>query len=478
MNDSFVQFFGLRENPFHNNADPRYLCMTRAMASSLAKLAHGISNGRGLLVVTGDVGTGKTTLIRELFHWLSQNEIPTAVILNSNLDNATLLDVILAQFGAPPDFKLKRDKSDSFPQKRPGSGPAVVIVDEAQGLSCPMPDNLASLSNLEAHGKRLFQVVLAGQRKLEDNLRKSEFQNTQKCVSVQCRMEPLSVAETRDYVQRRLTVAGASDRPIFEANAVEAVYFYSLGIPRAINSICHEALVRSSAAQIRPVSVQVIEDVTSEFQFEQFRPRTIATYSSFSASAQWMAGRSRIPTEAPSSRDAADPAPLNTSRSCASAVSAAPSDAPTDSRQSYQTQPPKACSKGVEVADASPEGRAGRARSNGRFELLAAIRGDMVTDLELTALASVFVPNSGPEIERKPEWGEFLHAAPPIEPSNGAHPESGGAPWAARTLTGFLSRMRAASLAWRRISHELMVRWLWRSPGQSAPRNAVLQDDP
>jgi general secretion pathway protein A len=272
----YNQFFGLRENPFNVNPDPRYLFLTRQTAEAWDGLKHGIQARKGLLVLTGEVGTGKTTLLNHLLDWLHQQHAPTAFLFNSHLEISHLFDFVLSDFAVKFDASLKdnallRLHQWLWERYRAGDTP-VVIVDEAQGLSDRVLEEIRMLLNLETSNEKLLQIVLAGQPELEQRLQQPELRQVKQRIALRCKTSALSRDETHQYVQARLHIAGADAPRIFASDAMDAVHFYSRGIPRVMNLLCEHALIKASAEHIQPVPARFVAEVASEFQFDDGRP--------------------------------------------------------------------------------------------------------------------------------------------------------------------------------------------------------------
>lgn len=273
----YKQFFGLRENPFNVTPDPRYLFLTRRTQQALNELIYGIRARRGLILLTGEVGTGKTTLINCLLDWLHQQEMPTAFVFNPHLETGNLVDLIAEDFALPPPDPLSKSNALMrlnewlVNRYRAGQTP-VLIVDEGQGLPIPVLEEIRMLLNLETPREKLLQIVLAGQPELEARLRRPELRQIRQRVTLQCRTEALSLEEAHDYIRTRLNRAGANGKPIFESSAVSAVYFYSRGIPRVINLISEHALISAFLDQVQPIPERIIAEVAHRLQFDGTKP--------------------------------------------------------------------------------------------------------------------------------------------------------------------------------------------------------------
>jgi type II secretory pathway predicted ATPase ExeA len=269
----FFSFFGLRENPFAASPDPRYLFMTPKLQEACDAIAYGIQSREGIVVLTGEAGTGKTTLINRLLEWLRERRMPTAFIFNSHLEPRHLFDFMLADFAVPPDPRWQGNSllclSQWLPERcREGRIP-VLIVDEAQGLPLPVLEEIRLLMNLETSNQKQLQIVLAGQPELEEKLKRPEMRHFAQRIALRCKTAPLTLKETYEYIQVRLDVAGAFGKPIFSPEAVSTVHGCSRGIPRVMNLICEHSLINAYAANLRVVPARVVHEIAREFEFEE-----------------------------------------------------------------------------------------------------------------------------------------------------------------------------------------------------------------
>jgi general secretion pathway protein A len=269
----FFSSFGLRENPFAVSPDPRYLFMTRQVQEAWDALAYGIRSREGIILLTGEAGTGKTSVIHRVLEWLHERRMPTAFIFNSHLEPKHLYDFMLADFGVRPDPRWEGNALMCLGQWltercREGQIP-VLIVDEAQGLSLQVLEEIRLLLNLETPHQKLLQIVLVGQPEFEEKLNRPEMRQLKQRIALRCRTEALSLKETHDYVQARLNIAGAAGKPIFSPDALNAVHAYSRGIPRVMNLLCEHALINAYAGNMRVVPARVLDEVAREFQFDQ-----------------------------------------------------------------------------------------------------------------------------------------------------------------------------------------------------------------
>jgi type II secretory pathway predicted ATPase ExeA len=272
----FENFFGLREDPFNVNPDPRYLYQTPYTQEALACLTYAIQRRKGFVLLTGEVGTGKTTLLNKLFDWLRGEQLATAFIFNPRLDASQFLEFAMADFGINTDSQKKSQallRLNQWLLERYRVGEtAVLIVDEAQNLSLEVLEEIRLLTNLETSTEKLLQIVLSGQPELEHMLKQPQLRQLLQRIVLRCKTYPLTLEQTRGYIVERLRVAGASSGPIFTPEAVELVYRFSQGIPRLINLLCEHALITSFAETQKSISPRTITAVAHEFELDAVRP--------------------------------------------------------------------------------------------------------------------------------------------------------------------------------------------------------------
>src|SRR5947209_9968341 len=236
----YKRFFELKANPFNVNPDPRYLFLTKQVEEVLSGLMYGIQTRKGIITLTGEVGTGKTTLVNRLLEWLHAHRTKTAFLFNSRMNSTQLFDFVLAEFEIPCDSRSKSQqlmKLNQWLLDRFRAGEtAVLIVDEAQNLTYPVLEEIRLLTNLETSTEKLLQIVLSGQQELEEKLKLPQLRQLRQRIMLRCKTAPLTKEQTHDYIAERLRIAGAtpSGQPIFSPAAVETVHLYSLGIPRVV----------------------------------------------------------------------------------------------------------------------------------------------------------------------------------------------------------------------------------------------------
>jgi general secretion pathway protein A len=271
-------FFKLKENPFNVSPDPRYLFLTKQIQETLSSLMYGIQTRKGIITLTGEVGTGKTTLINRLLDWLNQQAAKTAFLFNSRISSAQLFDFVLAEFEIHCQSSSKSQqlmKLNQWLVERFRAGEtAVLIIDEAQDLTFPVLEEIRLLTNLETSTEKLLQIVLSGQPEFEEKLNLPQLRQLRQRIMIRGKTGPLTKEETHAYIFERLKIAGgaANGQPIFSQAALEAIHLYSLGVPRVVNLLCEHALINAYVEQQRPIESKIIEDIAREFQLDVAEP--------------------------------------------------------------------------------------------------------------------------------------------------------------------------------------------------------------
>jgi len=272
----YKSFYGLKENPFNVNPDPRFLYLTKQIEEALTGLMYGIQTRKGFITLTGEVGTGKTTLVNRLLDWLHHRNARTAFLFNSRMNSNQLFDFILAEFDITCESRSKSQqllKLNHWLLERYRLGETVVlIIDEAQNLTYPVLEEIRLLTNLETSTDKLLQIVLSGQPELEEKLKLPQLRQLRQRIMLRCRTSTLSQEQTQEYIAERLRIAGASGDAIFSPKAVETIHVYSLGIPRVINLLCEHSLVNAFVDHLRPIQPTTVEEVAHEFQLDEVEP--------------------------------------------------------------------------------------------------------------------------------------------------------------------------------------------------------------
>ena len=266
----YLRHFGLKEKPFEITVDPRFLYLSETHKEALAHLVYAVQEKKGFAVVTGDAGTGKTTLVQALLGRLDENT-RTAFIFNPSLENNSefLRSIcedleIQGEKGNKVDCitRLNQFLLDCFARKEN----VVVIIDEAHTLTPELLEEIRLLTNLETPSHKLLQVMLLGQPELDRVLSLPQFLALKQRINVRYRLQPLSQKETGEYVTRRLKVAGARTTHLFTVGALKKIYRYSRGIPRVINIVCDNALTDGYADEKKSIDAGVIRETISDLE--------------------------------------------------------------------------------------------------------------------------------------------------------------------------------------------------------------------
>lgn len=278
----YKQFFGLARNPFEISPDPFFYHPTPRHNEALANLHYGVGRRKGFIVITGEVGTGKTLLVRCLLAELRKNNIAFAYVFNPLLPVVEFFQYIMADLGLPYSGRTKTemllDLNRFLIQRHARGLITALVVDEAQALRPELLEEIRLLTNLETSQQKLLQIVLMGQPELEMILDSPELRQLKQRVALRCQLQPLDREQTRAYVLSRLERAGAQPEPrIFSDEALEKIFEYSRGIPRIVNNLCENSMVNAFAHEQRPVTGGMVTEVAADFRLiPQAMPEDVA----------------------------------------------------------------------------------------------------------------------------------------------------------------------------------------------------------
>ncbi len=267
----YKQFFGLARNPFEISPDPFFYHPTPRHNEALANLHYGVGRRKGFIVITGEVGTGKTLLVRCLLAELRKNNIAFGYVFNPLLPVVEFFQYIMADLGLPYAGRTKTemllDLNRFLIQRHARGLITALVVDEAQALRPDLLEEIRLLTNLETSQQKLLQIVLMGQPELEIVLDSPELRQLKQRVALRCQLQPLNEEQTKAYVLSRLERAGAPpEPPIFSDDALENLFQFSRGIPRIINNLCENSMVNAFAREQRPVTGDMITEVAADFR--------------------------------------------------------------------------------------------------------------------------------------------------------------------------------------------------------------------
>ena len=258
----YNDYFGFRESPFSVTPDPRFFYTNPVYLEAFAALRYGIEAKKGFIVITGEVGTGKTTLLRKLLHTLADT-VHSVFVFNSCLSFPELLELTLHDLGLTPKKQSKvamlLELNDYLIEQLQHGHTVTMLIDEAQNLSDEVMENLRLLSNLETDQEKLIQIVLMGQPEFQAKLAQPHLRQFKQRVAVQCRLNPLTDDEVGPYINSRLMAVGYEGKDLFHPGSVERIAYHAKGIPRVINIICDNALLNAYAASRQSVSADMIK---------------------------------------------------------------------------------------------------------------------------------------------------------------------------------------------------------------------------
>ena len=268
----YKDFFELRAYPFNVNPDPRYLVLTTDTEEALACLTYGIESRKGFVLLTGEVGTGKTMLLNKLKDWLDERRMPYGFVFNTCLTVPQFFEFLVTDFGIRTNVQSKSETLLSFyhwllERYRAGETP-VLIVDEAQNLSETVLEEIRLLSNLETSTDKLLQIVLVGQPELERTLQLPQLRQLWQRIVLKAKTRPLSPEDTKHYVEHRLELAGSNGQKIFEPLALSLVHRYSRGVPRQVNLICDHCLVEAFIEGRKTVSPEIVQAIVRDQELD------------------------------------------------------------------------------------------------------------------------------------------------------------------------------------------------------------------
>jgi general secretion pathway protein A len=258
----YLNFYGLAEKPFNATPDPRFLYISAAHRDALAQLRYGVEERKGFIVLTGRVGTGKTTLLQVLRQRLNP-QTAISFVTHSTLPFDGILEYILDDLGIAKGEQTRAQRLMNLNRflvdhERTGQT-AVLVLDEAQNLTPTTLEEIRLLSNFETPSSKLLQIVLVGQPELKAKLDVPELHQLKERIALRCQIAPLALDEAREYIRTRLRIAGARDLGIFSDDALGKIMEYSGGIPRRINILCDHCLLFGYADQLRHVDKRVVE---------------------------------------------------------------------------------------------------------------------------------------------------------------------------------------------------------------------------
>jgi general secretion pathway protein A len=275
----YESFYGFKEKPFDLHPDPDYLYMSRVHENTYVHLEYAIVENKGFVVVTGEIGSGKTTLINYLLNKIGE-DIQVGLVNNTNILPAEFLKMVCQEFELNPKTNDKAELIDIFSgfliDQFAAGERVVLIVDEAQNLTNDTMEEIRMLSNIETDKHHLIQIILVGQPELRFKLQQSNLKQFVQRVTVHCHLKGLENDEVKEYINHRLEVGGSDRSDIFDKGTVDNIAVYSRGIPRLINVLCDSALVYGFADELETISTPILDNVYEEL-------KTLGTFTDYGA---------------------------------------------------------------------------------------------------------------------------------------------------------------------------------------------------
>jgi len=271
----YKTFFHLTRNPFELTPDPDFLFPTKRHNEALSALYYGVRRRKGFVVLTGEVGTGKTLLLRCLLQLFKQSkDVSYAYLFNSRLSATEFLQSVVSDFGLPASGKNKSELLLELCNYVVSRGlkklTTVLIVDEAHHLSKDILEEIRLLTNLETATEKMLQIVLVGQPELDETLDSVQLRQLKQRIAIRSQLETLNANETKEYIERRLRVAGANSlaSTLFPPETIAVVYRYSRGTPRLINTICDNALLTAYSRQMQSVTPGIVDGIVQDLRLD------------------------------------------------------------------------------------------------------------------------------------------------------------------------------------------------------------------
>lgn len=271
----YCEFYGFSEKPFTITPNPRFIFLSNNHREAFARLVYGVATHAGFIAMTGEVGTGKTTLLRALLSQLDEQKYCSGLVFNSCLSGDQLLAAICDEFrveSAEQNNYARLDALNRFLLEQHTAGRTVVLViDEAQNLAPDALEQLRMISNLETERDKLIQIILAGQPELNDILGRHDLRQLNQRITVRCGLTPMGLSDTDDYIQHRLKTAGCRIPGFFPRDTVKKIYRFSRGVPRLINVVCEQALVMAWTRESLTVNSSIVSQVLAALRPNQGR---------------------------------------------------------------------------------------------------------------------------------------------------------------------------------------------------------------
>src|SRR5665213_39103 len=268
----YKAFFGLIANPFNLSPDPAFLYRSAQHEEALANLIYGVQSRKGFIVLTGEVGTGKTTMLECLRDHLDSHHIPFAFLFNSRLTPDQFLEMIAYDLELPCSRTSKTEilfaLHNMLIERANQNRTTALIVDEAQNLDWAVLEEIRMLGNLENRRGKMLQIILSGQPELDRKLEEQEYRQLKQRIALRCRLHPFSASETAEYIATRLSRAGMRDQTVFAPDVLLEIHLRTQGIPRLINGVSDNLLLTAFAMEKKQATIPMLEEVSRDMCLE------------------------------------------------------------------------------------------------------------------------------------------------------------------------------------------------------------------
>lgn len=265
-------FFGFTQNPFNMSPDPSFLYRSLQHEEALANLIYGVQSRKGFILLTGEVGTGKTTMLECLRDFLNSQRIAFASLFNSRLTVEQFFEMLSYDLDLRCNRHSKTEVllslNNMLLERAAASRTTVLIVDEAHNLEWDVLEEIRLLGNLENRRGKLLQIILAGQQELDRKMDAPEFRQLKQRIALRCALRGFDVAETAAYINSRMSRAGLKDQTVISPELIREIHHRSLGIPRVINGICDNLLLTSFAMETKTATLEMLDEVTADMRLD------------------------------------------------------------------------------------------------------------------------------------------------------------------------------------------------------------------